>query len=83
MKDGIWPSEYMQNPHSDKPIEQIWDDIDAYSFESMYSKTPKKIEFVVPFPPLDFDGKFIKGVFYSQAVDLIVEKYPEIKKIFF
>ena len=33
---GVWPESYMHNPNVDKPIEQIWDDIDAYSFEERY-----------------------------------------------
>ena len=33
---GIWPEQYMHNPDMNKPIEQIWDDIDGYSFEELY-----------------------------------------------
>ena len=36
MKGSKWPIEYFQNPNPNKPIEEIWDDIDAYTFESQF-----------------------------------------------
>lgn len=85
MKGSKWPSEYFHNPLSNKPIEQIWDDIDAYTFESQFESEDRieKIDFVIPFIPLNYQGKVIKGVFYSQAVDVIIEKFPRLKEIFF
>ncbi|MBQ4646971.1 MAG: glycosyltransferase [Candidatus Gastranaerophilales bacterium] len=85
MKGNVWPIEYFHNPNSNKPIEQIWDDIDGYTFESQYESEDKlnKIDFVIPFIPLNYRGKVIKGVFYSQAVDIIIEKFPRLKEIFF
>ena len=85
MKGSKWPSEYFHNPLSNKPIEQIWDDIDAYTFESQFELEDRieKIDFVIPFIPLNYQGKVIKGVFYSQAVDIIIEKFPRLKEIFF
>ncbi len=85
MKGSKWPIEYFQNPNPNKPIEEIWDDIDAYTFESQFEQENRieKIDFVVPFIPLNYNGKIIKGVFYSQAVDIIIEKFPRLKEIFF
>ncbi len=85
MKKGIWPSQYFHKPDSDKPIEQIWDDIDNYSFEEMYAKEEKHkdIDFVIPLPPLNYRGKKTKGIFYSQGVDVILEKFPRLREIFF
>ena len=85
MKGNKWPSEYFHNPNSDKPIEQIWDDIDAYTFESQFEQEDRieKIDFVIPFIPLKYRKKIIKGCFYSQAVDVIIEKFPKLKEIFF
>jgi len=82
---GVWPSKYFQNPNPDIPIEQIWDDIDGYSFEFMYQKEEMqhKIDFVIPLPPLKYKEKVIKGLFYSQATQLILDKFPDLKKIFF
>ena len=85
MKSSKWPVEYFQNPNIDKPIEKIWEDIDNYTFEEQYEKEDKieKIDFVIPLPPLKYDGIITKGVFYSQAVDVIIEKFPRLKEIFF
>lgn len=30
---GVYPNEYLKNPNVAKPIEKIWDDIDAYTGE--------------------------------------------------
>lgn len=85
MKGDRWPGEYFHNPKSEKPIEQIWDDIDGYTFESQFEQVDRleKIDFVVPFIPLNYKGKILKGCFYSQAVDVIIEKFPQLKEIFF
>ena len=85
MKGSKWPVEYFHNPNPNKPIEQIWDDIDAYTFESQFEQPDRieKIDFVIPFIPLKYGTKTIKGVFYSQAVDVIIERFPRLKEIFF
>ena len=85
MKKNKWPTAYFKNPNIDKPIEEIWDEIDGYTFEEQFEKPDRieKIDFVIPFPPLKHEGKVTKGVFFSQAVDVIVEKFPRIKEIFF
>ena len=83
---NTWPEEYMHNPNVQKPIEQIWDDIDAYSFEDLYEETQgyeSLLRMIIPFPPLKYKGKFIKGAFYSQASRVIMKKYPELSKLFF
>lgn len=85
MKANKWPTQYFQNPNVNKPIEEIWDDIDNYTFEEQFEKEEKinNIDFVIPFPPLKYKGEVIKGVFFSQAVDVIIEKFPRLKEIFF
>lgn len=84
--ENIWPEIYMHNPKIDKPIERIWDDIDGYSFEDRYEGTERlhaNLNMVVPLPPVIYEGKLLKGVFYSQATRMILDKYPELKQIFF
>ena len=80
-----WPLEYFHNPTSNNPIEKIWDDIDGYTFESQFEKEDRieKIDFVIPFIPLKYNNKIIKGCFFSQGVDIIIEKFPKLKEIFF
>ena len=81
---GIWPEQYMHNPDMNKPIEQIWDDIDGYSFEELYEQENKwgSLSFLVPFPPMNYKGKFVKGICFSQATRLLMERYPDMKKLF-
>jgi len=82
---GKWPVEYLHEPNVNKPIEQIWDDIDGYSFEELYQDTKslhKSVTLVVPVPPLFYRGKFLKGALYTQVSDMLVEKFPHLKNIF-
>lgn len=81
---GVWPEKYMHNPNIDKPIEEIWDDIDAYSFEELYEQEDRlaSISFLVPFPPMKYKGKFIKGICFSQSTRILLDKYPEMKQLF-
>lgn len=83
-KNDVWPTQYFQTPNIDEPIEKIWDTIDGYTFESMYELEDRleEINFIVVLPPLKYKNKVVKGMFFSQAVDAIVEKYPRIKEIF-
>ena len=84
--ENTWPEQYMHDPNVDKPIEQIWDDIDNYSFEDRYENSKNlrgSLSMVVPIPPVKYNGKLIKGVFYSQASKLILSKFPELKELFF
>ncbi|MBQ7286950.1 MAG: glycosyltransferase [Candidatus Gastranaerophilales bacterium] len=84
MKKVIWPLQYFHNPIIKKPIEEIWDDIDAYTFEAQYENPQKaeEFDFVVVLPPLKYQGKITKGVFFSQAVDVIIERFPKLTEIF-
>ena len=83
---NIWPEQYMQNPNMDKPIEKIWDDIDNYSFEDRYEAAKElrsSWSVIVPIPPVLYKGKFVKGVLFSQATKIIMEKFPELQNLFF
>ncbi len=82
---GKYPREYFLNPNINKPIEQIWDDIDAYTGEFMEDETNlhEKIDFIIPIPPLNYENKITKGVFFSQGTEYLLKLFPDIKKIFF
>lgn len=82
---GVWPSQYFQEPNPKKKIKEIWDDIDGYTFEEMYCQEDHydAIDFVIPLPPLDYKGKQTKGIFFSQACELLLAKFPDLRKIFF
>ena len=82
---GIWPDAYLQEPNPKKSLEEIWQDLDGYSFEELYEQPThhKSARFVVPIPPLFYQGKFVKGFCYTQVARLILEKAPELKNLFF
>ena len=84
---GRYPRDYFQNPYLDKErsIEQIWDDIDAYSGEYFEDEPSnyEKIDFVIPLPPLEYRGKFTKGIFFSQGTEFLLKRYPQLKELFF
>jgi len=81
---GNYPYEYFANPNINKPIEQIWADIDAFSMEVFPDEVKQSsyIDFFIVLPPLQYEGKVSKGLFLSQGVDYIYESYPEIGEIF-
>ena len=83
---GKYPVEYFSNPYINKPIEEIWDDIDAYTGE-FFEDEPnyhEKIDFVIPLPPLMYQNKMTKGVFFSQGLEYILKLYlyPMLLKAF-
>ena len=84
---GRYPVEYFANPYMEKErsIEQIWDDIDAFTNEMFEEEVPfhEKIDFVIPLPPLEYKGKFTKGIFFSQGMEYILKLYPQLKELFF
>lgn len=84
-KIAKYPYDYILNPEPNKTKEEMWDIIDGWTQESTFEKEGQEseIDFIVPFPPLQYKNKTIKGVFFSQAVDKIVERWPKIKEIFF
>ena len=82
---GVWPSAYHDDPNPPKSLEEIWQDLDGYSFEELFELPAyhQSVQFVVPIPPLYYQEKFIKGFCFSQVVRLLLEKVPELKKLFF
>ena len=83
---GIYPIEYFNNPNMDKikSIEEIWDDIDAYSGEYFEGETYfyNEIDAFIPLPPLFYKGKFTKGIIFSQALEYLLKLFPDMNKLF-
>ena len=82
---GIYPIKYFKTPLCDKPIEEIWDDIDAYTGEFFEDEPQhyKRMAFFVPLPPLNYKGKFTKGIMFTQGLDFLLKLYPNLKDLFF
>lgn len=83
MPKGKYPVEYFKNPNINKPLEEIYDDIDAYSGEFFEDEELRMhTDFVVVLPPLKYEGITTKGIFMSQGVDYLYKISPNINKIF-
>ena len=83
MPKGKYPVEYFTNPNMNKPIEEIWADIDAYSGEFFEDESLRlQTDFIIILPPLKYEGMRTKGIFMSQGVDYLYKVSPNIGKIF-
>lgn len=80
---GKYPTEYFMNPDINKPIEEIWADIDAYSGEYFEDEEYRKhTDFFIVLPPLRYEGRFTKGIFMSQGTDYVYKLFPNISELF-
>lgn len=76
---------YLHTPKINKPIAEIYADFDAFSWE-IFEDEPHRFDiasFYVLLPPLFYEGKFIKGIYFSEAVELISKLFPELSSVFF
>ena len=87
MPKGWCPEYFYHNPNleNEKTLEQIWTEIQYYSGEffpddSIHFKL--QTDFMVPLPPLLYEGKFVKGMFLSEGVDYIHSMFPRINELF-
>ncbi|MEZ2231290.1 glycosyltransferase [Microcoleus sp.] len=75
---------YLRNPHINKPIAEIYADLDAFTWE-IFEDQPHRfdtVSFYVLLPPLFYEGKFIKGIYFSEAVELINKLFPGLSSVF-
>ena len=86
MAQGNYESQrpYISNPNINKPIEAIYADLDSYSYEidETDSHRFETVSFYVVLPPLKYEGKFIKGFYYSESVDLLNKILPQLPQSF-
>lgn len=85
MPKGILHYYLYSNPNTNKPLEEVWADIQDYSAETFpdnEDKFKKKTFVSVVLPPLEYNGTFLKGMYLSQGVDCIQELYPNHKELF-
>lgn len=84
MPKGKYPVEYFRNPNINKQLEEIYDDIDAYSGEFFEDEELRmNTDFIVVLPPLKYEGITTKGIFMSQGTDYVYKIFPNIGKLFF
>ncbi|NQE33506.1 glycosyltransferase [Microcoleus asticus] len=75
---------YLRNPHINKPIAEIYADLDAFTWE-IFEDQPHRfdtVSFYVLLPPLFYEGRFIKGIYFSEAVELINKLFPQLSSVF-
>ena len=79
--------EYYKNPNINKPIEEIWEDINLYTNEvlpddSLERKVSKNTVNVL-LPPMKAGNKLIKGLISSQGIDYLHTIYRDLDDYFY
>lgn len=77
--------QYFTNPTINKPLEEIYADLDAFTQE-IFENEPHRfptLSFYVILPPLFYEGRLIKGLYLSESVDLLNKVFPQIAPVFF
>lgn len=84
MPRGRYPREYFATPAQAKPIEEIYRDLDGFTFEILPDEPEAfgRIAFVVVVPPVVYEGRFLKGLFFSQGVDVLQAEFPALADLF-
>lgn len=77
--------QYFKTPDLQKPLSEIYADLEAFTQE-IFETDPdrfKTISFYTLLPPLYYEGKFIKGFYFSESVDLLNKILPQLSPAFF
>jgi glycosyltransferase involved in cell wall biosynthesis len=84
MPKGHYPREYFQSSTITLSRPEIYELIDAYTGEFFADELAlhEQIDLIVVLPPLSYDGRFTKGLFISQAVDLVLDRFPVLQELF-
>ena len=86
MPKGRYQVEYFNDAAfaESKSVDDAYADVDAFSMEYFEDEPDfhERIDFVVPLPPLAYEGQFIKGIYFSQSVDFLNRLYPLLGQIF-
>lgn len=84
MPKGQYPTDYFNQPAIDKPVDEIYALMDAFSYEIFEDdqESYKDVEFFVVMPPLQLEGRFLKGIFFSHGPDVILSQIPQLQELF-
>lgn len=75
---------YLHNPYIQKSLPEIYADLDAFTWE-IFDDRPDRfdtVSFYVLLPPLYYEDRFIKGLYFSESVDLLQQNFPHLTHIF-
>jgi glycosyltransferase involved in cell wall biosynthesis len=76
---------YFSQPNVKKTAAKRFDDLQRYTGE-LFEGDPElaaQISFTVVFPPLSWDGVFVKGLCYTQGADFLAKFYPFLSDLFY
>ncbi len=84
MPRGKYPTHHFASPALYLPPEQVYADFDAFTHE-FFEDEPfhDQIDMFIPLPPMYYEGRFVKGIFCSQAVDYLIKLYPSLQQLLF
>lgn len=84
MPQGTPKAEYYKQARSQKPRSEVFADIDSWTFEVFEGQTDayEKIDFTVVLPPLSNRGVQLKGLCFTRAADLLLDRYPSMAQRF-
>ncbi len=77
--------QYFKTPQINKPLSEIYADLDAFTQEIFETDTDRfsTVSFYTLLPPLYYQGKFVKGFYLSESVDLLNKILPQLAPAFF
>jgi glycosyltransferase involved in cell wall biosynthesis len=84
MPRGVAPTTYFHVPSGAFAREEFYRILDAFTWETFAEETSlyRRVGFVVPLPPLSYEGRFVKGLLYSSSLDLIIDRFPVLRELF-
>ncbi|MBY0405569.1 MAG: glycosyl transferase family 1 [Cyanobacteria bacterium] len=84
MTNRSFPFEYLSSPQVEGTATDHFEQLDRFTFEILPQEALRfqAIEFWVVLPPTLLDGKFLKGIAFSQGVDAIIQNSPLVSELF-
>ena len=84
MQKSQSPREYFKQPIVDKPIEQIYADLDSYTWERLIGDDyiEERAFAKVLLPPVCYQQRFLKGLCYSPSTDALLGHCAEMGNLF-
>lgn len=77
--------QFFSNPRLEKPLDQIYEDLQGFSYEYLWGdETPEEDQFAwVILPPLWYEGRFVKGILFTQGAEYLLRMFPQFGEYFF